>query len=499
MVHQRDLSDTGYPTYFADLIVLAPVGGRADGRAIVQQEATRLQRPYGGVICSGDPQDLHISTRGALDGAGSWTHQYADPANTVNSGDALIKGPLGMLWFRDVDFDVPSRHGRAPAPLLHDGRLFHEGTDGIVAVNAYNGHELWRYNLPNVLKAYDGDELMGVSGTGSNFCAGGDSVYVRSGNRCLRLDAANGTLVGEFTTPENAPGERGIWGYLAWSDNILYGSTANQEHVVTFRYVNRGGDMTQQLTESQEIFAIDVRTGARLWRYSAENSIRHNAIAIADGKVFLIDRPLALFDRVKKSEPAARVHPTGKLLALDAHTGDLLWENDEDVYGTLLAASARHGTILMSYQPTRFRLDSELGGRMAAFRIDNGRRIWDHQAAYDSRPTLNDRTIYTQGGAWDLLTGQPAPFAFQRSYGCGILACAQDVMVFRSATLGYYDLSGAKETENYGGIRPGCWINTIPAGGIVLVPDATAGCECSYLNKAWIALEPVDAVPPAGQ
>ena len=33
--------------------------------------------------------------------------------------------------------------------------------------------------LPNVLKAYHGDELMGVAGTGSNICVGGDHLYVR--------------------------------------------------------------------------------------------------------------------------------------------------------------------------------------------------------------------------------------------------------------------------------------------------------------------------------
>jgi hypothetical protein len=112
-------------------------------------------------------------------------------------------------------------------------------------------------------------------------------------------------------------------------------------------------------------------------------------------------------------------------------------------------------------------------------------------AQYQSRPTLNGATVYTQGGAWDLRTGQPVPFDFKRSYGCGVLASARNLLVYRSATLGYYDLNGAKTTENYGGIRPGCWINAIPAGGMVLLPDATAGCECSYLNKAWIALGPL--------
>jgi hypothetical protein len=63
-------------------------------------------------------------------------------------------------------------------------------------------------------------------------------------------------------------------------------------------------------------------------------------------------------------------------------------------------------------------------------------------------------------------------------------------MVFRSATLGYIDLSAGGATENYGGIRPGCWINALPAGGLVLMPDAVDRCRCSYLIKASIALAP---------
>jgi outer membrane protein assembly factor BamB len=486
-VHQRELSATGYPRYFADLIV-SRRSLDSDLDAAARQEAARLSRPYGGVRCWGRAGAMEASVRGALEGAGQWTHQYADAANTVNSGDALLRGSLAMLWFRDVDFNVPSRHGRGPAPLAVQWRLFQEGLDGLVAVNAYNGSELWRFALPDVLKAYHGDELMGVSGTGSNICIGGDRLYVAHEQRCLQLDVATGQLTGQFAAPPDASGTPKPWGYLAWSDGVLVGSSANPQHVVTYRYVDRGGDMTRQLTESTQLFAIDPQSGQTLWTYRAHDSLRHNAIAIAAGKVLLIDRPQALFDRVKK--PEAKEHAVGKLVALDAHTGQVLWENADNIYGTLLAASAVHGVVLMSYQPTAFRLDSELGERLAAFRIDDGKRLWDIPAKYSSRPTINDRTIYVQGGAWDLVTGEPVAFDFKRSYGCGILASAQNLLVFRSATLGYYDLAGTRTTENYGGIRPGCWINALPVGGLVLLPDATAGCECSYLNKAWIALAP---------
>jgi len=487
VVHQRDLASTGYPQDCANLVV--------SGRSVTQGaqpvpagEAHRLQRPFGGVICTGKPGKMNVDRRGPRAGVGRWTHQYADAANTLNSNDQVAGGRLTMRWFRDVDFDVPQRHGRAPSPLYDRGRLFHPGLHGIVAVDAYNGHELWRHEIAGLLRAYDGDELMGAAGTGSNCCVCGDSVFVRDNRRCLRLDVGTGKQLGELRAPPGPDGRPGTWGYVACEDGILFGTVANTEHVVTYRYRSTTGDMTRLLTESHSLFAMAPETGRLLWHYPAKHSIRHNAIAIAGGKLFLIDRPLAMFDREKR--PRSKEHPTGRLLALSAKTGKVLWESEEDIYGTMLAVSEQHGVLLMSYQATRFRLDSEIGGRMTAFQVSDGNRRWDIQARYESRPLINGDVIYAQGGAWKLLTGEPQPFSFQRSYGCGILAASRNLMVFRSATLGYCDFEAAGTVNDYGGIRPGCWVNALPVGGLVLVPDATAGCRCSYLNRAWIALEP---------
>ena len=61
-------------------------------------------------------------------------------------------------------------------------------------------------------------------------------------------------------------------------------------------------------------------------------------------------------------------------------------------------------------------------------------------------------------------------------------------MLFRSGTLGYLDLSRDAGTENFGGMRPSCFINAIPAGGLVLAPDGSSKCRCSYQMRAWFAL-----------
>ena len=136
-----------------------------------------------------------------------------------------------------------------------------------------------------------------------------------------------------------------------------------------------------------------------------------------------------------------------------------------------------------------FALPSEVGGRLAAFNSKTGATLWDQKANYKTRPLINGSTVYTQNGSWYLATGEPLPFKLNRSYGCGQISASKHMMLFRSATLGYLDLTRDVGVENYGGIRLGCWINAIPAGGLVLVPDGSAKCKCSYQMKAWFALQ----------
>jgi hypothetical protein len=252
--------------------------------------------------------------------------------------------------------------------------------------------------------------------------------------------------------------------------------------------------MQQQFSESKSLFALDVDSGELLWKYDAKHSIRHNAVAVGDGRVFLVDRPLAEGDllsaavRRGEKQPAAE-HATGELVVLEAKTGKRMWDDDQDVYGTTLVFSRRHDALLMCYQPTRFKLPSEVGGRMRVYRASEGYALWDKPVKYGTRPLVNDRMIVAHPSAVDLLTGKAEPFDVAKSYGCGQVCGSKHLLMFRSGTLGYFDFTRQAGTENFGGIRPGCWVNTLPVGGLVLVPDASAGCRCSYQNRSWVALE----------
>ncbi|NLF72086.1 MAG: PQQ-binding-like beta-propeller repeat protein [Candidatus Anammoximicrobium sp.] len=494
-IHQADPNATGCPRYIANLIVSSRRLAEASF-LLNPDEIQRLQRPSGGVVCLGTRGSLEIQRRGPLDGAGQWTHQNADPANTLCSGDQLVRGPLETSWFRDSVLEIPDRHAQGPAPLFSQGHLVVEGVHGVCALDAYNGRTRWVYPIPGILADWDGvHHDVGVGDTGSNFCLSGDAVFVRTADRCLKIDLANGRKSAEFPTPVEAGAENRDWGFVAYADGLLFGSVLNRQHTVSPRY----GDIRLR-TESVLLFALDAATGQLRWQYRPQHSIRNNAIAVAGGRVYLIDRPLSMADRITEPKPNGKhrpllkpgEHPGGTLLALDAGSGAVLWKTDKDVFGTQLAVSAQRGVVLMHYQGVKhnfFKLPSELGGRMAAFQTATGARIWDIAADYRTRPIINGDVIYAEGGAWKLASGESVPWTFQRSYGCGQIAASCHLLVFRSATLGYLDLTRDAGTENFGGVRTGCWFNAIPAGGLVLVPDGSFKCACSYQTQAWLALQ----------
>ena len=513
-VHHGDPADAPYPDYFADLVV----SGRSvtEGPSLVPLEAAqRMQRPFGGIACIGRSGTMRQTIRGPLEGAGSWTHQNTDVANTRCSSDSRVHGPLKMLWFRDTDFVMPNRHSRGPAPLVYKGRMIAEGINGIRATNIYNGQTLWEFPIEGILLPYHAETQLGAAWCGSNICISGDRLYVHDRQTCLSLDMKDGKKVAELSPPLRNDRKRGVWGFIACAGRTLFGTLVDEGHLV--KSWSDKWDTSKLFTESILLFAMDAQTGEHKWSFTPEHSIRPSAIAIDNGRVYLIDRPPAPLEELSFNEDQARAeakrraavsgrsaeeefsrlteHKTGRLLALDARTGKVVWENDKEIFGTMLALGSEHNVLVMGYQARHEPHDwkeSELGNRMAGFRLGDGTRLWDVACEYDSPPIVNDRTIYAQPSAWDIRTGEQLQFEFTRSYGCGTVVGSKRMLVFRSATLGYFDLTGTYRTENYGGIRPGCWINAIPAGGLILMADAASWCTCSYLNQATCALQPVE-------
>jgi outer membrane protein assembly factor BamB len=519
-VLQRDLADTHLPDYFANLIVSSAGLSGEDGR-LSEAEIARLQRPYGGAVCVGRPGEMTVDARRGLEGAGSWTHPLGDPGNTTYSGDEIAKGPLGVLWYRDEALETIDRHGKNPAPLFYKGVLLRKALDAIDGIDAYNGRVIWHASIPGLLSAYLGGSGVGATQIANTYCVADDVVYVRHESHCLLLDVYTGKRLGRFDAPTHLDGRQRDWTYVAVEGGTLYGALANETHTVKSQH-GSGNERTQvpmdrHFTESSMLFAMDAKTGTVKWTWAPEHSIRNNSIAVGDGRIFFIDRPVAEIDRILREVAEAKRrggealprHPLGRLLALDGRTGEPLWDKSENVYGTTLVVSPRHDVLIMCYNHVGRAIPSDAFNQgTTCFRASDGTILWETKERLGvQRPIVADRTVYSIPGAWDLLTGQrktvtrngeQVPWQISdRRMACGPLAGSKYLLMGRAGAMGYYDLAhDPGKYEYFGGARAGCWLNMLAVGGIVVAPDDSRACRCAYQNQATLALKEYGDRPP---
>ena len=549
LIEQGELSQVPFSDYFANLVVSEEplVSGRMPAGA---REALRMLKPLGGTICIGQPSAARGQVppitaaamrqwlaeagieggrigeedgawlefrRGPLPGAGSWTHQYAEPGNTACSDDTLVRCPLGLLWFgQPGPGRMAERHMRAAAPLAIQGRFFvfgegsapraGTGKNTVMAYDAYNGVPLWERTIRGALR-------VSVTHDAGNSAANADSLFVAVGDECLRLDAATGETRFTYRSPPAADGQPRRWGYVALAGDLLYGTRTLQ---------GRTADC---------VFALDVTTGQLRWKHEDEN-IGQGSIALGDGRLFYAaagvtdaQRAAALAERSKdlrrlsaaeraalrKELGSAAVH---RVVALDAATGRRLWEKPVEVTGasggsywcSLGSIYSRgvlvlFGVFLDGHYWTQFLAGEFASRRVVALSGEDGGLLWQKPIGYRVRPLVIGDTLHAEPWAFDLrtgeqrtrvhpVTGRSEVWQFARpGHHCGCPAASPHTLLFRSYSLGWYDLDNDFGTQHFGSLRPGCWINFIPANGLLLVPEASSGCMCPFPNMCTVVFK----------
>ncbi len=246
----------------------------------------------------------------------------------------MVKSPLGVLWFGSPgQRGLPHGWGRPPAPLVVDGRMFILGNDFIRCVDVYNGRIRWETSLPGIGKPYSSPHYAGTNLVGSNWCASSDSVYVHDGRRCHRLSAVDGKIVRTYEVPGELGEKQARWGYIACTDELLFGTWESEP----FPLGGMLGLQAQTETQGRALFALDTATGRLSWLYHAKQHIWRDTIALASGRMFLIDRHVNTRT------------PPGELVALDAKTGRVDWRTDREVFGNCLSVSDKHDVLLMAF------------------------------------------------------------------------------------------------------------------------------------------------------
>jgi outer membrane protein assembly factor BamB len=442
-----------------------------------------------------------VVRRGPLAGAGAWTHGQADPGQTGSSGDRLVSGPLVLQWFgRPGPREMADRHHRAVPPLAKDGRLFIAGDDLLLAADAFNGIELWRRDLP-------GTRRLGVFLDSSHLAVDDRALYAAAGEACLALDPATGRTTRTVPLPAGAAGAGRAWGIVTAVDGLLLGSARKAEAAYTAQ--SREADAIlwgdkMELVTSAALFAVDPATGASRWTYTG-GAILNPTVCAGEGRVWFIEtrHPKALAAPTGRVPMEAVADAPGTLVALDLRTGQPVWRREIGLANCrhIVFLSCARGTLLLT--GNRY-VDSRLWYFFTGIDASTGKTLWErsHNAGYkpggdhgeqNRRPVIVGGTVYTDPLAYDLKTGEPVRgWTFDRcGHGCGGISASAGTLFWRGGNPWRWDLKpGAEAARLNTETRPGCWLNMIPASGLLLIPEASSGCTCAYPLQTSLAYAP---------
>ena len=509
LFHRQSPTDFPVAPYFANLVLVQePIAVALKPDAL--QKVYNSVRPYGGVLCllhknaslrkqiSSLPQlqiqeesnDMLLATKeGALPGSADWTHQYADAGQSVVSRDKTVKAPLGLLWFGGPsNAKILPRHGHGPSPQVAGGRLIIEGADVLRAVDVYTGRLLWERELEGVGEYYNiTGHFPGAGEIGSNYVSLPDAVYVVYGTKILELNVETGKTKKQFSLP-NDPN----FGWLSVQGDYLVTTIAP----IAVKLPNKDkGDAevvdSRFASGSRQLAVFNRRTGKLLWTRDAKFNFRHNNIALGADSIYVID---SLTEARLKALNRRGMKPKGKpsLSALDLKTGRVLWQSEEDIFGTFLNYSSEHDLLLQAGSAYRDRAKDDIGKGMIAYQGRSGKIVWANRDLSYSGPCLllKDRIITNGNGgfALDIKTGKPTGWKYTRNYGCNTAIGSEHLLTFRSGAAGFYDLTNDGGTGNWGGFRSSCTANLIPANGILNAPDYTRTCSCAYQMQTSLGL-----------
>ncbi len=446
---------------------------------------------------------------GPLPGAGRWTHQTGNAANTLVSPETRVRLPLGILWYGGPsNREVLPRHGHGPTPQVLGGRIVIEGPDMLRAIDVYSGVLLWQVSFPGIGEFYDTtSHHPGAGAIGGNYVMAPDAIYVIYRRACHVLDPETGKEKARWQLPRGRSGKPPHWGWLSWVDDVLL-ATAQPIVPLTGRSSRDPSSLDEEVPYaegSRFLYALDRHSGRVLWKREAVWNFRHNAIAAGGGKVFCIDGMTAARRRylARRGLPSDAA-PT--LYALELKTGRPIWSRSEGVFGTWLAYDERGNVLLEAGSHNRDRAKDEAGRGMALYDADTGSPLWRHDQAYAGPPLLYSDRIVAQGTAFDIetgrswqrrhpLTGESVDWFFRKNYGCDTAIGCPTLLTFRSAAAGFFDLAADGGTGNFGGFRTSCTATLIPADGVIASPDYTRTCLCSYQQRTSLALVPVHELP----
>ena len=464
-----------------------------------QKDIPRLLQPLNGVAIN----RAGILERGKpVDGAGEWTHLYANAANTACSMDQRTSGKLSLQWFGLPGPEkMLDRHHRSIPPLWKNGRLFVPGNERVYGVDAYNGTVLWERATP-------GSRRVGIFRDCGSMAASAEALYVAAEGTCYALSPETGKTLRTFEAKHPA-GDSVHWGLVAYTKNLLVGSTtrpnaSRKTHSMATIREGTYWDNRPAIT-SNSLFAHERKNGKPKWQYIPETGALLNpSFTLTEDKAYFLEsrNPATLQAKDGRATYAQFVESHGAdLVAIDLVTGKEAWRQPLQFpkgvqNSSLLCAKGRlvlqysRNDKTVRYDSRAF--DSSSGNLLWTQTQDNRNRPGGDHGEQDHHPVVIDDKLIIEPLAYDLATGKRLPeYDLRRhGHGCGTMSASASSLYFRATNPTEYLLGERKLRRITTVSRPGCWINIIPAGGLVLIPEASSGCTCDFAVQASMAFLP---------
>ena len=374
-VEKGDLTRLHLADNIADAFVAV-----GDAAGISKAEALRVLCPEGKALLGNK-----VLTKPFPEGIDDWSHPYHGPDNNPQSQDRIILAPYLTQFLAEPRY--------APMPqvaVASAGRVFkaygHVAfkkreeplLNKLVAYNGYNGTTLWKRDLNE-----------GVMIHRNTMIATPKTLYVGDDKSCKIIDTATGHLKGEIIPAVKVAGGT-FWKWMALEDGVLYALIGEQEqrdptkrwhreaHGWPWNPISKGFNQPKHpWGYGRNVLAIDPKTKKVLWSYREDEPVDSRAMCMKNGRIYIFRFGSYLTClNARTGKPIWRKTPDNAPKLFESlstylnrqdwrtnwRTTNYLQCSDKAVYfagpqiGKLLAVSAEDGSILWENAYSNFQL-----------------------------------------------------------------------------------------------------------------------------------------------
>ncbi len=528
-------TDLPYVENLVKMVILAADAGR-----VSRDEIMRVLAP-GGVMVSLKPSaaGIHPLTKPWPAKFDQWGHFLHDASNNAVSKDVEVGPPQGLRWTCGPEFARSHEHLASMSGMVTaNGRVFYIIDEGpissvylppkwkLVARDAFSGVLLWDRPITNWEARLRGFRS-GPPEIGRRMVAGDDRLYVALGygDPVSVLDAATGKRLAT------------IAGTLGARELLLQGNTLYvlADDMVTAQHNKRRDDINREFLQTsrelviwqrlprkafpiyglQRIVAAGIESAKSMWehRFQTPGEVMPTTMAVDAGRVCL--------------------QTVSHIVCLDAASGQELWRHERPVARSRYSWSAPtlviHDGVVLSLDRSerdgadksppasgsKWLMNSGLGdlrqgAQIVTLSLADGHELW--RADYSENYNTPGDIFVIDGVVWignlrrgvdpgfthgrDLQTGKvTAEIPPQKAWGHH--RCYRNKATVRYLMVGrggvqFIDLeTGEAKSDSW--FRGTCQFGTMPANGLMYVPQHSCACQPEELLKGLNVLAPTSS------